>query len=305
MGWRAKSKLIVAGAAIAIAASSGALRGAIVAYGQGTGPSDFPQDPITPEVLNRIGKLSEVNIEAVDHIILRISTFFRPDAPNAPVGIQSRVHRWEHEIKIWVSVNPNDDREKALRREIAQLRDFSIREGGAGFPGIRFTQSPDDAQMWIVGRPDFQDPAFVKTIVATFLMDDANQGSSLFSLAAKNGCAHHLNIGSVPGTPLDQSIIQAVTLISTNSDPADQIACLHRGFAAAMGFINDAEDPLETKARSWTQPSAELSVPTDVDGLLLRLLYSRRLSSGMGGLAAAKIMVDDAVRFYEKLEISP
>jgi hypothetical protein len=166
---------------------------------------------------------------------------------------------------------------------------------------LEFVSNPNDAEFWILSGSlgDLLSESSAHRLADKFFGGNKAPATNFLTGIASNRCVHHLNVfGSGNKEPIG-SIAQAVTIIRSDIALSDQIGCMRRGFAAAMGFVNDTTyfpDP------SWAQRTIALIAPTDVDGEILRLLYSSRLRPDMDGLAAIHIMLDEEIAIFERQE---
>ncbi|HVO03523.1 MAG TPA: DUF2927 domain-containing protein [Candidatus Cybelea sp.] len=266
-----------------------------------TASPSFAQDPLlTPDLQQRVDTLSQEDQRELAPVAARIATLFAPAADTPSTDLNSRLHRWETQVKVWAPIDQeaNPSERDALDAEISKLEGFVKQHDG---PRVELVSSPDDANFWILWGPlsGLLQEGTTAKIASKFFGGHKAAAASFDADLSSNACVHHLNIFGPQNSAPVGSIAQAVTMIRSDVSLQDQTACMRRGFAAAMGFVNDTTF---FPGASWTQRAAAMIVPTAVDGELLRLLYSSMLKPDMDARTATHIMLDAEIAVFEHKE---
>ena len=273
-----------------------ALLAALVSPGraQESGPSGIVDGLFSPEQQQRIERLSPGARREFTRLTLGIIHLAELDQPGSEQPTW-RVHKWQRDVVLWVpTADLAPDDRQPLSDELHRLAEFVDRHHG---PHLSITPDSSEANFWILfGNQHGPSESELRQAASTFFSGNLEAAKRFTAKAAQNNCAHSLNVVGPFGTPSDNAIVQAISFIRLDVPPEVQIGCMRRAFAFAMGFTRNAQG--ETN-ESWTQSAVALTRPTRLDGELLQLLYSARLSLGMEAESALRVMLDEALDLSE------
>jgi len=245
---------------------------------------------IPPDVQERLLKLPIENRHKFMKTMVRISGLFKADLRD-PTGVQLRLHRWESPVILWADLHED----KTLSSEILSLAAFVRSNQG---PELKIADADEGAAFWVLLLPkDAHDYASTVSRVSDFIFDGDDAAARDFLRAfGSTGCLHQIGLITLSGSPIPSAIQRALTVIGANLSEDEKRTCLRKGFSVSLGFFRNNARPGEL---SWTQDTNALVVPTELDGVMLRLLYSRNLVSGMNWTTAVMQMLRDGIRLYE------
>jgi hypothetical protein len=258
--------------------------------------SDIVDALFPPAMQERIERLPSKERQGFTALVLRILDLAQLGPNSGSAQPTWRARKWQRKIKLWVPIEQVaslQDR-ALLANELTRLRDFVANHHG---PDLELTSNPDEANFWIVFGTlgELQNSSVLKQVAQRFFSGNLEAVTRLTEKSDASNCAHHLSVIGSFGSATDNTIVQALSFINSETSKTMQTACLRRAFAFSVGFT----DLGTGTAESWTQGNAGLSRPSELDGELLQLLYSKRVTPGLEAAPAVHVMLDEALTLYE------